>query len=105
MPRAAAAKTRSTMRVTPLIRLRTHSRFTGGGIALDRAGHASRPAAAAPELAARNPQHLDARFLEPCVGLDVAFVGDADPRRDGEGVVAVVPLFPFGGDRIEAGVD
>ena len=49
--------------------------------------------------------HLDAGVLEPVVGLVVALVGDRHPRREGQGVVAVVPLLALGGDRVEAGVD
>ena len=48
---------------------------------------------------------LDAGLLEAGVGLVVALVGDRHPRRERQGVVAVVPLLALGGDRVEAGVD
>ena len=78
---------------------------TGSAVAGDRAAHAARAAAARAELGAGDPDDLDAGLLEAGVGLVVALVGDGDPRREGQGVVAVVPLLALGGDRVEAGVD
>ena len=49
-------------------------------VAQDRAGHAARAAAAAAELGARDRDDLDARLVEPGVGLRVALVG-ARPAR------------------------
>jgi hypothetical protein len=40
-----------------------------------------------------------------CALVYVALVGHAEPGRDRQRVVAVVPLLAFGGDRVEAGVD
>ena len=75
------------------------------GVAADGAAHAPRPAAAAAELRAGDPHDLDAGGLERRVGHGVALVGDRQPGREGEGVVAVVPLLALGGDRVEPGVD
>jgi hypothetical protein len=58
-----------------------------------------------PELAAGDAHDLDAGLLQPVVGLGVALVGDDQPGREREGVVAVVPLLALGGDRVEPGVD
>src|SRR5687767_5356163 len=74
-------------------------------LADDRAAHAARAATAGAELGAGDPDDLDAGVLEPVVGLVVALVRHRDPWRQGEGVVAVVPLLALGGDRVEAGVD
>src|SRR3954463_11668210 len=77
----------------------------GREVAADRARQAAGPPPTAAELTARNPDDLDSRLLESRVGLDVAFVGNGEARRDGERVVAVVPLLAFRGHRVEAGVD
>src|SRR5437660_1391066 len=98
MPRHAAASTRSTKRVIPVAR---SANSDGSGrpdlcpITHDRARHASWAAPATAQLAARDADDLDAGGLEPAVGLDVALVGDTQPRRECEGVVAVVPLLAF----------
>src|SRR3954453_22010449 len=105
MPRHAAAITRSTKRVIPVVRQRSVPGSVGDvPVAYDGARHAPRAATAAAELAAGDAQDLDAGGLEPAVGLDVALVGDAQSRREREGVVAVVPLLAFGGHRVESGV-
>ena len=77
----------------------------GSRLARDRAAHAARAAPTGAQLGAGDPDHLDAGVLQPVVGLVVALVGDRDPRCERQGVVAVVPLLPLGGDRVEAGVD
>jgi len=78
--------------------LETDSRVAGSdAVALDRAGHASRAAPTAPELATWDGEHLDAVVGEHAVGDGVAFVADDDTGGDGQEVVRVVPLFAFGG--------
>src|SRR3712207_6664925 len=95
----------------PTVQENWNSRTNGPGcVALQRgagdgAGHAPGSAAAAAQLRARDPHHLDAGRLERGVGDGVAFVGHRQARGDGEGVVAVVPLLALGGDRVETGVD
>src|SRR5829696_10559635 len=74
-------------------------------IAIDGAGHATRPAAAGSQLRASNRNDLDARLFEPLVGLGVALVRDGHLGRQGKGVVAVVPLLTFGRHGIQTGVD
>ena len=77
----------------------------GGVVALDRAGHAARAAAAAAELGAGDRDDLDAGAAQPRVGVDVALVGDDDAGRDGEDVVAVVPLLALGLVAVAAGLE
>src|SRR3954454_9859893 len=74
-------------------------------LARDRAAHAARAPAAGAQLGAGDPDHVDAGVLQPGVCLVVPLVGDGHPRRQRQGVVAVVPLLALGGDRVEAGVD
>ena len=64
----------------------------GHRVALDRAAHAPRAAAAAAQLPARDLQHLDAVRAQVGVGRLVALVGDHHPRRHRERVAPVVPL-------------
>src|SRR5664279_659643 len=71
-------------------------------VAHDRAGHASRPAAAATELATRHSEDLDAVGLQQGIGDDVAVIADDDAGLESEVVVAVAPLFAFCGARVVA---
>ena len=73
--------------------------------AFDRAGHAAGAAATATELEAGDRDHLDPLAAQPRVGVDVALVGDDDARRDGEDVVAVVPLLALGLVAVAAGLE
>src|SRR3954470_23533385 len=81
--------------VTPFERFAT-SGGSGHRFASHRTRHAAGAAPAAAELAAGDAYHLDARVLELRVGLHVALVGDRQPRRDRQRVVAVVPLLALG---------
>ena len=74
-------------------------------VPLDRAGHAARAAAAAPQLGAGDGDYLDPLAAEPGVRVDVALVGDDDAGRDGEHVVAVVPLLALGLVLVAAGLE
>src|SRR6516225_3417010 len=61
-------------------------------IANDRAGHAVPAAAAAPELGARDRDHLDALFPQQRIGVHVAVIREDDARRGANEVGAAVPL-------------
>src|SRR5204862_4785092 len=74
-------------------------------VAQDRARHAARAAATGAELAAGDRDDLDPRVAQARIRLAVALIGDDGARPERERVVAVVPLLPLRGDRIEAGVD
>src|ERR687896_2527232 len=74
-------------------------------VALDRAGHAARPSAAAPQLGAGDGDDLDAGVAQAGVGVDVALVGHDDAGRDRQHVVAVVPLLAFGLVAVAAGLE
>src|SRR3954447_24428091 len=80
---------------------------TGSGkrVAGDRTRHAAWSASTAAQLAAGDAYDVDAGVLELCVGLDIALVGDGQPGRDRQRVVAVIPLLAFGRHRVETGVD
>src|SRR3954468_7427024 len=62
------------------------------GVPGHRAGHAARAAPAAAELGPGDPDDLDTGRLQRLVGDRVPLVGHREPRRQGEGVVPVVPL-------------
>src|SRR5690606_12694594 len=83
----------------------TQNRPRSDRVARGGAGHAAGAAAAGAEFGRRDGQHLDTGGLEPGVGLHIAFVGDHHTGRDGQRVVAVVPLLAFGDHRIEPGRD
>ena len=61
-------------------------------VAADRAAHAMPATAPAPKLRAINGNHLDPRFAEQRVGIDIAVIPDHHTRRDGDNIIAVVPL-------------
>src|SRR5690606_39314641 len=75
------------------------------GLAGQGTGQAARAASAGAELGAGDGEHLDPGVGQPGVGDLVALVGDDHAGRQRQGVVAVVPLFAFGGDHVRAGVD
>ena len=72
-------------------------------VAQDRAGHAARAAASPAELGPGDGDDLDALLAERGVGVDVALVGDDDAGREGQDVVAVVPLLALGLEAVAAG--
>src|SRR6478672_5000437 len=72
-------------------------------VADDRARHAMAAAAAAAELEPGDRVHLDSGLAELEVGRLVALVGDDDPGRQGDDVVAVVPLVALGLELVAAG--
>ncbi len=67
-----------------------------------RHGHAAGTAAAPGELGGGHLQHLDAVVAQDGVGHVVALVDDDLAGGDAQGVGAVVPLLPGGGDQIVA---
>src|SRR3954452_13995205 len=75
------------------------------GVATDWTGHAMASAAPLAELLAGDRVHLDAGLLELEVRRLVALVGDDDAGREGDDVVAVVPLVALGLELVAAGRD
>jgi hypothetical protein len=104
----AASRRRSAHRGAAARCRRARPRSGAGSserVAFDRAGHAARPSAAAPQLGAGDRDDLDARVPQASVGVDVALVGHDDAGRDREHVVAVVPLLALGLVAVAAGLE
>src|SRR4030095_406208 len=76
--------------------------FSGSsdGLALDRAGHAAGSATAAPQLAAGDGDDLYSVLSQESVGGGVALVAEDHTGRDGEEVVAVIPLLALGAHHV-----
>ena len=62
-------------------------------------------AAAASQLGADDRDHFDALLAQQRIGVGVAVVGDDDAGREGDVVVAAVPLLSFGGVCVAAGLN
>ncbi len=60
------------------------------GVADQRAGHAVRAAATASELGSGDGDHLDARFAQQRVGIDVALIPHDHAGREAQQVVGAV---------------
>ena len=57
------------------------------------------------KLGTANRDHLDPRFAEECVRVDIAVIGHDDPGLERHHVVAVIPLLPLCLPRIATGFD
>src|SRR3974377_1583427 len=71
-------------------------------LSLERARHAVRSAATAPQLEALDGDDLDPRLAQGRVGARVALVGDDHAGLEGDDVVAIVPLLAFGLEAVPA---
>src|SRR3954469_12611134 len=72
------------------------------GVATDWTGHTVAAAAPLAELLPGDREHLDAGLRQLRVRRLVALVGDHDPRRERDDVVAVVPLVALGLELVAA---